>query len=157
VSSLDQLNGIPCNSGAGTTQLSYGSGGAVSITCVTPTPTTSPTIVPSPANSCNSAHGIGTLGAGNTATETGVNVGNSAAWYVVTFTTSSFTFTVGGTPVPGIAAGSDVMNVYTSCGGAALASDVTSYTGTASGTYFVQVIEGSSGVDGGFTLTASGS
>src|SRR5580693_1560015 len=39
VSSLDQLNGIPCDSGAGTTELSYGSGGAVGITCVTPTPT----------------------------------------------------------------------------------------------------------------------
>jgi hypothetical protein len=39
VSSLDQLNGIPCDSGAGTTSVSYGSNGAVTITCTTPTPT----------------------------------------------------------------------------------------------------------------------
>jgi hypothetical protein len=37
VSSLDQLNGIPCDHGAGTTRVSYGSDGAVSIRCVTPT------------------------------------------------------------------------------------------------------------------------
>ena len=35
VGALDQLNGIPCDSGAGTTQLSYGGNGAVSFTCVT--------------------------------------------------------------------------------------------------------------------------
>jgi hypothetical protein len=42
VSSLVQLNGVSCDSGAGTASLSYGSNGAVSITCVTPKPTTSP-------------------------------------------------------------------------------------------------------------------
>jgi len=45
----------------------------------------------------------------------------------------------------------------TDCAGAVVAngSDVTSYTGAASGTYYVQVIEGSSGADGAFMLTAS--
>lgn len=38
VSSLDQLNGIPCDHGAGSTSLSYGSNGAVSIRCVSRTP-----------------------------------------------------------------------------------------------------------------------
>jgi hypothetical protein len=53
VSSLDQLNGIPCDHGSGTTSLSYGSNGAVSIRCVSrtaimaPTPTT-PSITPTP-------------------------------------------------------------------------------------------------------------
>jgi hypothetical protein len=46
VSSLDQLNGIPCDHGAGSTSLSYGSNGAVSIRCVSRTPimSTSPRI-----------------------------------------------------------------------------------------------------------------
>ena len=42
VSSLDQLNGIPCDHRAGTTSLSYGSNGAVSIKCITRTPIPSP-------------------------------------------------------------------------------------------------------------------
>jgi len=50
VSSLDQLNGIPCDHGAGTTSVSYGTYGYVSIQCVgngtpinSPSPTTAPT------------------------------------------------------------------------------------------------------------------
>jgi len=125
---------------------------------VTATPTTSSTLVASPDNSCG-ALSLGTLGSGNIVTTTGVNVGSSAAWYTVTVTTtvSSFTFTLTGTAVSGAPAGSDVMNVYSNCAGGVVASDVTSYTGTASGTYYVQVIEGSSGADGGFRVTASAS
>jgi hypothetical protein len=44
VSSLDQLNGIPCDHGAGTTSLSYGSNGDVSIRCITPTMIATPTV-----------------------------------------------------------------------------------------------------------------
>jgi hypothetical protein len=36
-----------------------------------------------------------------------------------------------------------------------VASDVTSYTGTASGTYWIEVTEGSGGSDGAFTLAFS--
>src|SRR5688572_4287425 len=42
LSSLDDLIGLPCNAGggtAGTTHVSYGSGGSVAITCVVPPPT----------------------------------------------------------------------------------------------------------------------
>ncbi len=91
----------------------------------------------------------------------GVNVGSSAAWYTVSINSavSSFTFTVTGTTFNGAPAGSDVMNVYTDCAGALVAngSDVTSYTGTAPGTYYVQVIDEGSGADVGFALTASAS
>jgi hypothetical protein len=38
ISALDNLNGISCNSGAGTTQLGYASDGTVTITCMTPNP-----------------------------------------------------------------------------------------------------------------------
>ena len=51
VSSLDQLNGIPCEHGAGTTRISYGSNGDVSIRCITPTTgvTATPTFSPTTA------------------------------------------------------------------------------------------------------------
>ena len=133
-----------------------GPAGPTTTVTVTATPTTSSTLFPSPDNSCGSLT-LGTLGSGESATTTGVNVGSSPAWYTVNIVVSSFTFTVTDTAVSGAPAGSDVMNVYSSCTGAAVASNVTSYTGTASGTYYVQVIEGSSGADGGFTLTASAS
>jgi hypothetical protein len=51
VSSLDQLNGIPCDHGAGTTSLSYGSNGAVSIRCVSRTAIPTPTPTPTPTKS----------------------------------------------------------------------------------------------------------
>ena len=51
VSSLDQLNGIPCEHGAGTTSISYGSNGDVSIRCIGPTTrvTATPTFPPTTA------------------------------------------------------------------------------------------------------------
>jgi hypothetical protein len=59
-SSLDQLNGIPCDHGTGTTHVSYSTYGAVSITCtnahtpVLPTPTPTHSAPPSsPAPSTN--------------------------------------------------------------------------------------------------------
>lgn len=48
VSSLDQLNGISCEHGAGTTSLSYGSNGDVSIRCITPTTGVIPTVTVTP-------------------------------------------------------------------------------------------------------------
>jgi hypothetical protein len=47
-SSLDQLNGIPCNQGTGTTHVSYSTYGAVSITCTNPRTPASPTQTPTP-------------------------------------------------------------------------------------------------------------
>jgi hypothetical protein len=160
VSSLDQLNGLPCDSGAGTTQVSYGSSGAVSITCVSSSPSPPPSFSPTPDNVCPNAQVLGTLYAGDTPLITaGINVGSSAAWYEITLETSSFTLALAGAPVNDAPAGSDVMNVYTDCAGALASggSDVTNYAGSASGTYYVQVIEGNSGADGGFTLTSSAS
>jgi hypothetical protein len=48
-SSLDQLNGIPCEHGAGTTRIGYGNDGAVSIRCINPNaPVISASATPSP-------------------------------------------------------------------------------------------------------------
>lgn len=183
VSSLDGLIGIPCDNGAGTTQVSYGSGGTVTITCAiassstspspSPSPTPTPTPTPSPSStltptgepSCANAMSLytGELEPDQTANAlTQVNVGSSDAWYTIQFgsTVSSFTFTVTGAATYDAPAGSDVMDVFTNCSGSAgatLATNVTTYTGTGSGQYWVLVTEGSSGADGGFTITASAS
>jgi len=87
----------------------------------------------------------------------GVNVGSSEAWYAVTVgsTVSSFTLNLTGTTFNGDPAGSDVMNIYSDCAGAVVVSDVTSYTGTASGSYWIEVTEESGGSDGAFTLAFS--
>ena len=128
-------------------------GPAVTVT-VTATPTTSPTLTPNPANSCGGSVNLGNLSSGGSVSDAGVNVGNSAAWYTVTVNSSvsSFTMNLTGTP-----AGADVMNVYSNCAGATFASNVTTYNGTAPGTYYVQVIEAGSGADGAFSLQISAS
>jgi hypothetical protein len=158
VSSLDQLNGIPCDGGTGTTQVSYGSGGAVSLTCNVSAPPS--TLTADPDNTCASPVDFGTLSGSDTLADTGVNVGDSPAWYAITIpsSVSSFTVTVAGTVVGSAAAGSDVMDVDTNCAPTTVSggSNVTSYTGSTPGTYYILVTEGSSGADGGFTLTVTG-
>ncbi|MGO9193745.1 MAG: hypothetical protein ACLP8X_35570 [Streptosporangiaceae bacterium] len=138
MSSLDQLNGIPCNSGAGTTQLSYGSGGAVTLTCATPTPT--PTINPTPNNNAANPVNVGDLNCGNSATEQGVNINGSNAWYQVTFTDtlcpSGLTITLSGNT-------GDVFDVQTSAAGGTLTTGVTNFTETNGGTYLIHVYGGS--------------
>jgi hypothetical protein len=133
--------------------------GPTTTVTVTPSPTPSPTLTASPDNGCNSAYFLGTIASDSSATYTGINVGSSEAWFAVTFASgvSSTTLTVTGTTSDGAPAGSDVMNVDTNCAGTMVANGVTSYTGSTSGTYYVQVIEGSSGADGGFELSASAS
>jgi Collagen triple helix repeat (20 copies) len=73
LSSLDNLNGTPCNNGQGSTQISYGSDGTVTIQCATGSPSPSPS--PSPTNTgpgtsqdlgsftCNGLTTGGTIGA----------------------------------------------------------------------------------------------
>jgi hypothetical protein len=124
-------------------------GPTVTVT-VTATPTSPATPIATPDNNCANSISLGSLGAGQSTTQSGVNAGNSAAWYMVMFNSSvtgaGWTMTVTG-------AGADVMNVASSCGGTPFASDTTSYTSNAPGAYFVEVFKGSSSSDGGFTLT----
>jgi len=127
---------------------------ATATTTVTATPT--PTLVAAPANtSCGGGSVVMDPGpAGNSITKSGVSVGSSYAWYSVT-TSLTFTVTLTGSGTP--AASNDVADVDTDCAGASLATGVTSFTGTATGTetFYIKVYEGSSGTDGGFTLTVS--
>jgi hypothetical protein len=161
VSSLDQLNGIPCDDGTGTVSVSYGTNGAISLNCnvSSSTPSPSPSIEPSPDNDCASASSLGTLSDdGSSINATGINVGGSEAWFSVTIpqSISDYTFTVSGASVASAPAGSDVMSVGTSCAGfLSGASNVTTFSGlnSATTTYYILVNEGSSGSDGGFALT----
>jgi hypothetical protein len=134
-------------------------GPTVTVT-VTATPTTSSTLTATPDNTCASSVGLGSLSSGNTVTGRGVNVGSSEAWYTVTFNSSvsSFTMDLTGTAASGVPAGTDVMSVYSDCAATTtFASDVTTYTGAAPGTYYVRVVEAGSGADGAFTLQTSAS
>ena len=88
VTSLDQLNGVPCNSGAGTTKVSYGSDGSVSITCPTPAPTTTSTptqtsATASPDNTQATAQGIQFAACSQTESAGGDNLTGTSAWYVL--------------------------------------------------------------------------
>jgi Collagen triple helix repeat (20 copies) len=184
ITSLDQLNGIPCDNGTGTTQLSYGSGGAVTITCATATTSSSPTasssstLTATPDNTEDTALAA-TIGtdACSAYTAQGVNVGSSEAWYrwTVSNTTGSaplqctMTVAVDGEALSGgVPVGSDVLNVIGSGSGDCgeyNATDVSGYTATFTvadgdtGTcqFLIEVYEGSSGADGGFSVTASSS
>ncbi len=119
-------------------------------TATTSTPTTTPTLVASPVDTCASPLVLNSYAAGNTLSYNGVSVGSSYAWFQVnTETPSTITLTGSGTP----AASNDVMNVYSDCAGTSLATGVTSFTGSSASTYYVEVIEGSGGTDGGFTIT----
>jgi hypothetical protein len=97
VSSLDQLNGVPCDSGAGTASLSYGSNGAVSITCVTPTPTSSGSSTATPDNTESTAVSLNvnatTLGGGSAQAE-GDNLSGTSAWYILDNSITYCTVTV---------------------------------------------------------------
>jgi hypothetical protein len=141
VSSLDQLNGIPCASGAGTTHVSYGNGGAVTLTCATPTPTPTQTITPEPNNNANNPVFVdGTLGCGQSATERGININGSNAWYSVTFEDAlcptGLNITLSGNT-------GDVFDVQANATGGTLATGVTQFTETTGGTYLIHVYGGS--------------
>jgi hypothetical protein len=126
---------------------------ATSTVTVTSTPTSTPTLVAAPVNDCNAPQSIGTLGTGSPLSFTGVSVGSSFSWFTFSTSLTSFTVTLAGSGTP--AASNDVMNVDTDCTGSSLATGVTSFTGTAAGTYYIVVTEGSGGSDGGYTLTVS--
>jgi Collagen triple helix repeat (20 copies) len=90
VSSLDQLNGVPCDSGAGTASVGYGSSGAVSITCVTPTPTPTATSsspgAATPDNTQGTAVPLNASGCGGVAAQAsaqGANLSGTSAWYLI--------------------------------------------------------------------------
>ena len=104
MSSLDQLNGVPCDSGAGTASVGYGSSGAVSITCVTPTPTTTATSSGSataiPNNTQSTPESMGGVACNQTAQASGDNLAGTAAWFYLTSISlcgsETFTFTLSG-------------------------------------------------------------
>ena len=145
---LDQLNGIPCDSGAGTTQLSYGGNGAVSFTCVTPTPTPTGTQTPTayPDNLANDPVNLGEVGCGGSVTATGDNLSGTFAWYTITFNDNnncSLTFSLSGNT-------GDAMNIGTNAANT-IVTDVDSYSVGTSDTYYVNVLGGTSGAE--FTLS----
>jgi hypothetical protein len=120
----------------------------------TPSPTPSPTstLTADPDNTGASAVNMGTLSCGQSALHSGVNVGSSSGWFVVTLASS------GGCSLHLSVTGSgDVLDVLTNLGDPPLVSGVTSDTETTAGSYYVRVYEGASGVDGSFTLTAAAS
>jgi hypothetical protein len=87
VSSLDQLNGIPCDSGAGTTSVTYGSNGVVAITCATPTPTATQTgsATASPDNAQATADALGNqILCGQAGDQVaGDNLAGTQAWWYI--------------------------------------------------------------------------
>jgi hypothetical protein len=105
--------------------------------------------IATPDNSCSDA--IGIVPAGVSAL--GINVGDSAAWYSVDASAGQFV-ELSGSLDDGVQAGTDVMNIYTSCTGTAVTggSGVFLYDFTSPGTYYVEVTEGAAGADGGFVL-----
>lgn len=140
----------------------------VTTTVTTTPPTTPPTtssssstaaLTPFPATNCNAPQTTGVLGAGQSETASGVNVGSSFSWFEVTFNSSvtSWTITVSGAAVGPAPAGNDVMSVAVNCTGDFLAQGVTAYDGTGGGTFLVVVGEGSGGSDGGYSLSISAS
>jgi hypothetical protein len=147
VSALDQLNGIPCDSGAGTTQPNYGSGGAVSITCVTPTPTTPPSQTTAhPDNLANDPVNLGSVTCGDSVTATGDNLSGTFAWYTITFNNNcTMQFSLSGNT-------GDAMNIGLNAANT-IVTDVQSYAVGTSDTYYVNVTGGTLGEE--FTLTIS--
>lgn len=126
-------------------------------TTVTATPTPTSTLVASPVNSCGTAQNLGTLSAGGSITGSGVSVGTSFSWFEFSTSTGSFTVTVAGSGSP--AATNDLMAISTSCSGSPIAGadGVISFTGTAAGTYFIEVgSKDGAGPDGGYTITLTG-
>jgi len=132
----------------------------VTTTVTTTPPTTSSSsstaaLTPFPATNCNAPQTTGVLGTGQSETASGINVGSSFSWFEVTFNSSvtSWTITVSGAAVGPAPAGNDVMSVAVNCTGDFLAQGVTAYDGTGAGTFLVVVGEGSSGSDGGYSLS----
>jgi len=85
VSSLDGLNGVPCDSGAGTTQVVYGVGGVITLTCATSArPTPSPTGSACAQGACEqNPIPLGGLTCDQTITYTG-SVTTSGEWFTLT-------------------------------------------------------------------------
>jgi hypothetical protein len=87
LSSLDNLNGTPCNNGQGSTQVGYDSAGAVTIQCVSgsPSPGPSPSPSPSPTNtSPGTATDLGSFACGGLTTG-GTIGGTPGAWFKFTW------------------------------------------------------------------------
>jgi hypothetical protein len=88
MTSLDSLNGVPCDNGQGSTQLSYASAGTVTIQCATATasPSPSPSPTPSPTStSPASATDLGTIPCASGLTTDGTGAPAPGAWYKFTF------------------------------------------------------------------------
>jgi hypothetical protein len=88
MTSLDSLNGMPCNNGQGSTQLSYASDGTVTIQCAvaTASPSPSPSPTPSPTNtSPATATDLGSIPCGSGLTTDGTDEPAPGVWYKFTF------------------------------------------------------------------------
>jgi hypothetical protein len=157
VSSLDQLNGIPCNSGAGTTQLSYGSNGAVTIICATPTPTPTSTATATPNNTPQTAINLGTLNCGDSVSETGDNIGGSRAWYIISFNLggSCQGMTLQLNVIGGVFINTgDVFDLWINLpGNVSAVQGATIFNETTPGTYYIDVRGGTTGAT--FSLNAN--
>jgi len=164
VSSLDSLNGIPCDSGAGTTQVSYGSGGTITLTCATaspsPPPSSSPPLTASPDdNGFVDAISLsaGALGCGQSASYQLVSVGSSYAWFEVTGNGAadgcSLSLSLSYSGVPSPAGSGEVMDIYANAS-SEIDAGVTSESLPSDATYWIKVVEGTSATDGYVDLVA---
>ncbi len=145
ISSLDQLNGTPCNDGAGVLSVTYGGSASVTIACNSPA---TPKTVASPDNTGSTAIDEGSVTCGSAAiTAEGDNIGGSNAWYSVTFDSQSGACNLDlALRIP--KDDTDTFDVYQNSPDPSdeIASSETSYTVTGgSGTYFVDVSGGTTG------------
>jgi hypothetical protein len=155
VSSLDQLNGIPCDSGAGTTSVTYGSSGAVAITCATPTPT--PTATPTgatayPDNTQATAQPLGNqLNCGAGDGQAGDNLAGTQAWWYINSISLCGSDTITATLTGGSGDSLSVWNGSTKLGGTQGDGSFSFPAGGAE----LEVTGGTVGVEFGVTVTES--
>lgn len=90
----------------------------------------------------------GTLDCGQTAEDTGTNVGSSIGWWMITFTGSCAEGAINLSGTNG-----DIMDLYEgSVSGTPQATGITGADDLSAGTYYVAVYEGPAGTDGNYTL-----
>lgn len=106
-----------------------------------------------PDNQRNTAIGFGTLNCGQSAQVTGINVGDSNAWYEVNF--PGCTTITGAESLDVTLTGGDVFDMAVSDSTSNLVTGVANFTTQSAGDYFIHVYEGANGTDGPFTLQLS--
>jgi hypothetical protein len=97
----------------------------------------------------HAAIGFGTLNCGQSAQVTGINVGDSNAWYEVNF--PGCTTITGAESLDVTLTGGDVFDMAVSDSTSNLVTGVANFTTQSAGDYFIHVYEGANGTDSPFT------